>query len=404
MRKLGLLTAAAAIALFATGAALAEPSDLISVWQFDEDADEFAGGVVRDSVDGNDGNIDGAISSSWPGAIFGRAVDFDGTDDQITVPNVANLDFTAAYTLEAWVNSDDASLTNLYRPIFVRGADDDATNANDIEVYIQANSRDLIVAHNRGNGGTFDFVGFADPPLGAWFHLAVVFDGTDVQAYYNGVLATVVQQSTVVTAPLDTDRDWLLSKVNHSAFNIASSGRQHYFDGLMDEVRFWDSALTAGEVAASHALAGISTVNGVDMNSAKPGVEAVSTEGVLTFFIASVYDVPASETNVVVCISPDMDVVAVDIRISGSDAFDLRRWSAKQAGSSWDEAASDVPAFANDPCAVATAVDFSADKKAKTLHLDLNLVDINIGVPLTGGTGVIVDSIGVNIQKNPLGG
>ncbi len=365
--------AAAAIVLLATGAALAEPSDLISVWQFDEDADEFASGVVRDSVDGNDGIVDGATSSSGAAAIFGRAVDFDGTDDQITVPNAANLDFTAAYTLEAWVFSDDVSLINVFRPIFMRGADDDVTNANDIEVYIQANFKDLIVAHNRNNGGTFDFVGFEDPPLGVWFHLAVVFDGTDVLAYYNGVPAGVVQGNTAMTPPLATGRDWLLGKVNHMGFTFPPfQGRQNYFDGRLDEVRFWDSALAAGEVAASHALAGISTVGGVDMNSAKPGVEAVSTEGVLTFFTASVYDVPTDPTDVVVCISPDMDVADVDIRISGDDAFDLRRWTAKQAGSTWDETASDTSAFMDDLCAVATAVDFSPSKKAKTLHLDLN--------------------------------
>ncbi len=124
----------------------------------------------------------------------------------------------------------------------------------------------------------------------------------------------------------------------------------------------------------------------------------------LTFFTASVYDVPTTSTDVVVCISPDMDVANVDIRISGDDAFDLRRWTAKQAGSTWDETASDASAFMTDLCAVATDVEFSSAKKAKTLHLDLNLVDTDTDAPLTGGAGAIVDSIGVNIKRKPLGG
>jgi len=93
--------------------------------------------------------------------------------------------------------------------------------------------------------GTFDFVGFDNPPVGSLFHLVVTYDGTNVQAYYNDVAPAVVQQTTAVGAPLDTDKGWWLGKVDHSAF-----GGTHLFKGTLDEVRIYSSALSADEVAA----------------------------------------------------------------------------------------------------------------------------------------------------------
>jgi hypothetical protein len=296
------------------------------------------------------------------------------------------------------VHSDDTTFESLDGPIFVRGADDGVTHADDIEVYVQHGSKDLIVAHNRTNGGLFDFVGFQDPPLGEWFHLAVVYDGTDVRAYYNGLPAAVVHGSTAMVAPFDTDKGWLIGKVNHLDFGGFG---ERYFDGRMDEVRFWDSALTAGEVAASHHLAVLSQFAGVDMDSAVPGVKEVSSEGVLTFFISAVHDTVSGDDRRI-CNSPDQTVANVDILISLNDAFDERRkaWTPKPAGSSWNETASDTSAI-DDVCATVHDVVYGA--RAKTLHLHLNVVDFDTDAPLTGGVGTIIDQLGVNIQRKPLG-
>ena len=35
---------------------------------------------------------------------FGRAITFDGSNDEVVVPDAASLDLTTAMTLEAWVN------------------------------------------------------------------------------------------------------------------------------------------------------------------------------------------------------------------------------------------------------------------------------------------------------------
>ncbi len=266
--RLGVLTTVVALtaAVFAVGfgfggpANAFHPSGPVGYWPFDVDGTD----PTTDVAHGNDADLgasntypeaddpayDCALANiaPTPGNVCG--LEFDGSDDFGTVPNAQLLDVTSAYTLSAWLSSDDTSLTNAHRPILVRGADDGATNANDIEVYIQANSKGVVVAHNRGNGGTFDFVRFVPPPLGTVFHLAVVYDGSNAQAFYDGVAAAVNQNTTAMAAdPLDTDRDWLIGKVNHSAFNVASTGRNQFFDGLIDEVRIYNRALSNAEVA-----------------------------------------------------------------------------------------------------------------------------------------------------------
>ena len=203
--------------------------DLVGLWRFNGDANDSSGNDNHGTVYGGEVYVNSPMV---------QALSFDGTSDYVGVAHADSLDVTSDYALEVWVNVTDDLLPNKYRPILFRGT----TDANDIEVYVQAVSKDLIVAHNRGNGGTFDYVGFVDPPLGTPFHLAVTFDGTNVQAYYDGTAAGVSQLTTDMTAPLDTDKAWWIGKVDHFKFNYLESGDLHYFKGTIDEVRIWNIA------------------------------------------------------------------------------------------------------------------------------------------------------------------
>lgn len=241
IRRLNFSIATLAIVFVAfAGIALAAiPVGPAGYWALDEGSGTTA---LDTSSNANNGTINGGAVYTTIGiaplAGNDSALTFDGVDDFVSVANSTALDMTAAYSLSMWVNVTDVAT---YRPILYRGT----TNANDIEVYVQSGTGDLIVAHNRGNGGTFDYVGFDNPPVGTLFHLSVVFDGTNVQAYYNGVAATVVQQATAMGTPLDTDKGWMMGKVDHSAYG--GSG-VFYFSGLLDEVLIYDRALTGAEV------------------------------------------------------------------------------------------------------------------------------------------------------------
>ena len=261
---------------------------------------------------------------------------------------------------------------------------------------MNTNKLALCLSDNGVNNCPRIIVGGTNIPTNQWVHVAGTFDGTDLEVYLNGVSDGIDAAGAFTihsgSAPVLIG-DFIQPGPSHN-----------FFGGRIDEVRIWNSALTDGEVAASHGLRGIADSNGVDIAHAKPGVEEVSTENVLTFYTASVYEVPGTTSDVPVCISPDTTVTDVDIQISPSDAFSERNkaFTPKSAGSSWDEGTSDTSAFASSLCATIEDVIFGS--KTKTLHVDLNLVDADTDAPLTGGTGTIIDSVGINVQKNPLGG
>ena len=219
---------------FATSVSAALQTDLVGWWKFDEASGTTA---ADSSASPEDGTNFGVI-------LNGSYYEFDGLDDYVQVQHADKLDVTGAYSIEAWVYVND-DLVNKYRPIIFRGT----TDANDIEIYVQANTKDLVVAHNRGNGGTFDFVRFADPPLDDWFNLAVVYDGTELHVFYDSVEPAITQNDVNVLPPQDTDKDWWIGKVDHTAFGTLLGGSDtNFFKRYLDDVRIWKVALIEEEL------------------------------------------------------------------------------------------------------------------------------------------------------------
>ena len=72
--------------------------------------EETSGTTVADSSGtGNNGTIGGAAARTAAGKI-GRAIDFDGVNDLVSVPDANSLDLTTGMTLEAWVQPDTVSV------------------------------------------------------------------------------------------------------------------------------------------------------------------------------------------------------------------------------------------------------------------------------------------------------
>jgi hypothetical protein len=215
---------------------------LVAYWPFNEGG----GSTAFDAAGDNDGTINGGASYTSTGIAptSGNvsALTFDGADDVVAVPHADALDMTTAYTIATWVVIDNI---NDYQAILSRG---DASG-NDIEVYWHpASYQGLTVVHNRMSGGSYDGgVYFASPPVGTLFHLAVVFDGMEVKAYYDGVQAALsgggcCGHSAALPTPPDNNKGWQIGRVE-----IVSNVP---FQGLMDEVRVYNRALNESEIAA----------------------------------------------------------------------------------------------------------------------------------------------------------
>jgi len=74
---------------------------MVAYWSFDEGS----GDVLKDlSGTGNDGQING--KPKWVDGVKGKAIEFDGKDDFILVPNNDSYNFTkdASFSIALWIN------------------------------------------------------------------------------------------------------------------------------------------------------------------------------------------------------------------------------------------------------------------------------------------------------------
>ena len=99
-----------------TPAATAATAGLVAAYGFDEGS----GTTVADaSGNGNTGTISNA---TWAASgKYGKALQFNGTNALVTIPDAASLHLSTAMTLEAWVNP--STVTAAWRDVIYKGND-----------------------------------------------------------------------------------------------------------------------------------------------------------------------------------------------------------------------------------------------------------------------------------------
>jgi chitodextrinase len=217
----GNLSAYSAVASATT---LALPPSLVAAYSFNEGT----GTSVTDvSGSGNNGTI---ANATWTTAgKYGNALVFNGTTALVTINDSASLDLTKAMTLEAWVNPSVVS--SAWRDVVYKGDDN---------YYLEGTSPSVGVPCGAGRFGTAHVGAFGRVvlALNTWTHLATSYDGTTLRFYVNGVqVSSRAQTGAIVTSnnPLQIGGDSLYG---------------HYFQGMIDEVRVYDTALTAAQIQA----------------------------------------------------------------------------------------------------------------------------------------------------------
>ena len=189
---------------------------------------EGTGSAVGDaSGTGNNGTTSG---TTWTtGGKFGSALNFNGTNASVTVPDSNSLDLSTGMTLEAWVNPNQ--LGGTWRTAILK----QTTSGMAYSLYAHDGSRPLGQV---GILGEQNATGSAQVPLNAWTHLATTYDGATLRLYVNGTQVGSKPQTGSVpasTGPLRIGGNSIWSE---------------WFRGLIDEVRVYSRALTAGEIQA----------------------------------------------------------------------------------------------------------------------------------------------------------
>ena len=211
----------------------APPSGLVAAYAFDEGS----GTTVTDaSGNGNNGTI---TNATWAtSGKYGKALQFNGTNALVSIPDAASLHLTTALTLEAWV--DPTTVTSAWRDVVYKGNDN---------YYLSATSSNAskpdggLIA-----GGTYaDAFGTSALPTNTWSFLTETYDGSTLRLYVNGTqVSSTAHMGTITTStnPLSIGGDSIYGQ---------------YFAGMIDNVRIYNVALSAAQIQSDEASAVSST-------------------------------------------------------------------------------------------------------------------------------------------------
>ena len=199
------------------------PPGLVGAWAFDEGS----GTAIGDqSGRGNNGTV---ANGTWvTGGKFNGAVSFNGNNTSVTIPDSATLDLTTGMTLEAWVRP---SFVGDWRTAVMKEQPGNLVYGLYANVSGDRPATEIYVG---GAGRLLN--GTSTLPAGAWSHLAATYDGATARLYLNGAqVAQLTQAGSILTS--------------NSPLRIGgNSVWGEYFNGLIDEVRVYNRALTTTEL------------------------------------------------------------------------------------------------------------------------------------------------------------
>ena len=204
---------------------------LVTAYAFDEN-----NGTSTMDASGlnNTGTLSGATWTT--SGKFGNALSFNGTNARVTIPDTASLDLTTGMTLEAWVYPTALSggTTNGWRTVILKEAGN--TASYDLYANQDTNRPSSYLSIGGINRGV---VGPSQLPLNTWTHLAATYDGAQQRLFINGTQVAQRAQSgsaLISSGPLRIG---------------GNSVWGEFFQGVIDNVRIYKSALTAAQIQAN---------------------------------------------------------------------------------------------------------------------------------------------------------
>jgi len=169
--------------------------------------------------------------------VDGQAVSLDGINDYLELPIGSTVASADSMTVASWYYMRPN--TNSWQRLF-----DFGTSGTEGYMFFSPQMNQgggVRFAIEAPGSGTESLVEINTAPLDAWHHVAVVIDSTDMSLtlYLDGA---VVATGTTETLPSDlgqTTQNWL----GRSQYEADG-----YYNGLIDEFRIYNRALSAGEV------------------------------------------------------------------------------------------------------------------------------------------------------------
>ena len=195
------------------------PTGLVAAYSFDEGA----GGQLGDaSGNGHVGTISGA---TWTAGHAAGALSFNGTNAHVSLGALGTF-YQQGFTLEAWVRKQTATKNDV-------GVVGSWTGSGPM-LWIDH----IATRYHLTLGGSLSTYldSGVNPIAGQWQHIAATSDGTTARFYIDGAEVA----SRAVSGSVGNSNTWRIG-----AYGSSPGG---FFDGLIDDVRIYDRALSAAEI------------------------------------------------------------------------------------------------------------------------------------------------------------
>jgi fibronectin type 3 domain-containing protein len=229
MRRAGSWSAAlvavgvALVVIVPASTAVSATSGLVAAYGF-----EAGSGAIAADTSGNRNNGTIAHGTWTTSGVYGSALRLDGSGPGMVVDDSPSLHLNHAMTLEAWVKP--SAVSDAWRDLVYKGDD---------SYFLEATSPHGGVPAAGGrfpDGDRTETFGTAALSTGAWAYLAATYDGSELRLYVSGEEVSSVRETGPIKSsgkPLEIGGDDVYGQ---------------YLDGLVDEVRVYDVALTADEI------------------------------------------------------------------------------------------------------------------------------------------------------------
>ena len=209
-------------------------SGLVGWWPFNGNAND-------ESDNGNNGTVNGATLTSDRFGVANKAYSFDGSSSYIEVLHNSSQNLSNAVSFSLWINPPDYT-TNINQtrvPLGKRRTiNTSGLGFETVDGVGSCCGPQFFVNNNTGSGG-LDYEDAIPLSTLSWTHLVGTYDGSTLILYKNSVL--LGSFSNVLS---------LSSTIQNLCFGReGSNAPSNYFKGLIDDIGFWNRALTQQEIS-----------------------------------------------------------------------------------------------------------------------------------------------------------